>query len=595
MAVAASFDGAAFRRFPLAIAMQTVATVLVVGVVNGWLADLGDADWMRAIAGLSTGALFALAGNLFLESRPERRAEGIVLAYVVPLVVAGAFQVHDTANFAPTLLPAVGMLWASVAAFTGQPAERIELQNRFWWLNHRAFATLLLALAGLALLALGCLVIQQSVAALFDIELDDVFWKGILPIAAFLLAPVYWLSTLPRLSDYDPKDLFEPDFITKAVGFLGQFVLAPILIVYAAILLVYAGQIALARALPHGMLGWMVLGFTVAGAATWLLLYPPFMADRLVVRLFRRSWFWLTVVPLVLLAIAITVRVLAYGLSTDRMLLIGGGLWAATLTVLFLFRRGDIRQIPAVAATILALLSVGPWNIENGPRVDQARRLDATLAEATDQTHPTWSADELATARSAVEALIGTPAGRNALAEVLAAHDIPYDGTSGDTAKLVASFPGAALAAAATPGASIGPSTTTHLQRPADLPIDITQTPLYLGPLAVWRGGAAPAGGLSFTLQDGNKLEVANADGQKTTIDLGRWGADRTAGGFNPASVDFDLGDRHYRLIADGLDLFGPNAGPQSVTYVTGVLFSGPLKPPRPAPGQKAAPSRATP
>lgn len=599
MAVGASFDGAAFRRFPLAIAMQTVATVIVVGVANGWLASADAAGWTRAIAGLTTGALFALAGNLFAEGRPERRGEGIVLAYVVPLVVAGAFQLRDTTNFAPVLLPAVGLLWASVAGFTGQPAERIELQNRFWWFNQRAFASLLLTLAGLALLVVGCFVIQQSIFTLFTIALDDVFWKGIVPIVVWLLAPVYWLSTLPRLSDYQARELFEPDFVARAVSFLGQFVLAPILIVYAAILLAYAVEIALTRTLPHGMLGWMVLGFVVAGAATWLLLYPPFMAEKLVVRLFRQGWFWLTLVPLALLVIAITVRVLAYGLSPDRLLLIGGGIWAIALTALFLSRRGDIRQIPAVAAIVLALLSIGPWNVDNGPRVDQARRLDMAIAQAADGAHPSWSPDELAVARSAIDALIATPAGRIVLQDVLAAHDIAYDGDMADTAKLVASLPGAALAVETPAGAAAaGPKSTIHVQRPAGTPIDLGGTPLYLGPLAVWRSGPTELGGLDFVLGDDNKLEIADTAGHKVSLDLAPWAGDRTAGGFARSSLDFELGDRHYRLVADGLDLFGPESGPQTVSYVTGVLFAAQqLKPATPSPvtGSKPAGAKATP
>jgi hypothetical protein len=314
----------------------------------------------------------------------------------------------------------------------------------------------------------------------------------------------------------------------------------------------------------------MVLGFTVTGAATWLLLYPPFLASRIVVRVFRLSWFWLTLVPLALLVVAIVVRVLAYGLSPDRLLLIGGGLWAAVLTGLFLFRRGDIRQIPAVAAIVLALLSIGPWNIDNGPRVDQARRLDAAISDAGGP-HPSWTPDQLASARSAISALVGTQAGRATLAEVLAAHDIAYDGTLGDADRLVASLPGVAASPAA---AAESPKSVTHVQRPAGAPVDLAQTPLYLGPLAVWRSGPAALGGLEFTLTEDNRLEISDGNGGKVSLDLAPWAADRQAGGFAQPGIEFELGDRHYRLVADGLDLFGADTGPQIVSYLAGALFA---------------------
>jgi hypothetical protein len=49
----------------------------------------------------------------------------------------------------------------------------------------------------------------------------------------------------------------------------------PLLVIYALILLAYAAQIAITQKLPQGMIGWMVLGFVVTGAATWLIVHPP--------------------------------------------------------------------------------------------------------------------------------------------------------------------------------------------------------------------------------------------------------------------------------------------------------------------------------
>ena len=89
---------------------------------------------------------------------------------------------------------------------------------------------------------------------------------------------------------------------------IGKFILIPLLLAYAAILLVYAVQIVITRQLPEGMLGWMVLGFVTAGAGAWLVLHPEFLRDSIIVRFFRRWWFWLTIVPLILYFVAVQVR-----------------------------------------------------------------------------------------------------------------------------------------------------------------------------------------------------------------------------------------------------------------------------------------------
>src|SRR5690606_31332160 len=160
--------------------------------------------------------------------------------------------------------------------------------------------------------------------------------RWVVPVVLGFLVPFYWLATLPRLADHDPLQLERPDVVATAGGFAAQFIAAPLLLIYATILHAYAVQIAATQSLPQGLLGWMVLGFVVAGAAAWLVLHPPFLRERPVPRLFRRFWFWLTLIPLVLLAVAIFVRLDAYGLTMERVLVALGGLWAALLAVVFL-------------------------------------------------------------------------------------------------------------------------------------------------------------------------------------------------------------------------------------------------------------------
>jgi len=570
-----------FRRFPLAIALETGATAVLVALVNEWVPHDIDDSWMRALGGLTTGAIFAMAGALFRESRPDQRTAGIFLAFVLPPIVAASTQIRDTTNFVPYLLPLIGVFWLSVAAFTdAHRAHGDDQQHRFWWLNHRAFTSAALAVAGLMLVVMGCFALQSALSILFRLETRDIFWRFILPVAGGLLAPVYWLSTIPALDGYEPKSLSEPDFISRAIGFLGQFIMAPILIAYAAILLAYTVEIAVTQQFPQGMLGWMVLGFITTGAATWLLLYPPFMRERMVVRFFRRFWFWLTIVPLALFAVALWTRVAAYGLTPERIILLAGGAWGALLTLIFLLRRGDIRMIPALAGLICLLLSLGPWNVENGPRADQAQRLDAALSQAGANgkgSRPQWPAGVIDRAKSAVAYLINDQQGRVELLRVLARHDIAYDGNSTDSAAL--------LASAGVPAEEpVSTETSIDVVRGAITPpTDLTATPFYLGPVMVYAGSTADIAGRHFGLVDGNKLKVSDAAGNEQTVDLDSW-VNEQGSTFETPSIDFDLGGLHYRLAMDKMTTLGPDGGGhRTANNLTGTLFvssaAAPLKP----------------
>lgn len=371
------------RRFPLAILLSALAALIFVAFNNDLLTTDNEA-WERATIGLMTAGAFAVAGRLFAESRDDHPWLAIFLSFVLPVVVALLFQVRDSFYAAPFLLFPVSGLWMSVAAFTswGERDQRDDIQNRFWWLNHRAVITGVIALAGFLLIAGGMLVIDRSLALLFNIDTSALLIDTVLPVFGLFFAPVYWLSTIPALDDFEQTDLTEPDFLSRAIGFLGQFVLTPLLLIYAAILFAYTVQILIQQQLPEGTLGWMVLFFVVAGAANWLVLHPPFMRAHKLVQLFRSYWFWLTLLPVGLYALAVWTRIGAYGLTDERMLLIAGGLWAALVTLAFLSQRfADIRLIPGIAALVLLILSVGPCNMQQAAIWDQSRRLEAALQE----------------------------------------------------------------------------------------------------------------------------------------------------------------------------------------------------------------------
>ena len=574
-----------WRRFPLAVPLQVLATLVALAVINDWLSSR-DEFWARAFGGLATGAAFSVAGNLFAESRLDRRRLGLVLAYVVPLAVVALCQVRDSTNFVPYLLPVISIFWMSVAGFLriGKGVDAAAQQDRFWWLNHRAFTSAVLAVAGFVIVSIGFFAIEQSLSILFGLRTGDVFEKGVLPVAGLLLAPVYWLATLPRLDEYEPGSLVEPDFISRAIGFLGQFILAPILIAYAAILLAYAAQIALSRQFPNGMLGWMVLGFTSSGAATWLLLHPAFLRGRLLVGFFRRAWFWMTIVPLGLFAVAVGMRIGAYGLTVERMLLVAGGVWAGALTLAFLLGRGDIRFIPGVAGLLFVVLSIGPWNLVNAPRVDQALRLERALTEAGASGKggaPHWTPETADDAKGAIGYLSGEPEGRRLLARVLSRHAYDYDGVATDTSALVASL-GFPATSTGLPNAG----SSSHVERAGDAPpIDLTATPFYLGPVSCWVGADEIVGGRHFRLVAGNRLTVTGSANATVTVDLDAWTNAQGRNTLETPTIDFDFEGRKFRIAVEAIDITGPDgAGPQTLTYLTGSLFSAAAVPAKSTP-----------
>jgi hypothetical protein len=567
-----------WQRFWFAILLALANTLVVIGALNG-VSWLQDEQWMRAALGLATGAVVAVAGVYFRESRPTARVAGLVLAYVLPLAAVGAFQVTDTAWLVPWALPAISLLWLSVSPFTRieRGAPRAEQQDRFWWINHQAIATAVIAAAAALIIGLGIAAIERSLSILFGFETGEIFYKAVLPFVGLFLAPVYWLATLPKLADFRAGELDRADFLPLSIGFIGQFILVPLLVIYALILLAYAAQIAITQKLPQGMIGWMVLGFVVTGAATWLIVHPAFMRSRPLVRLFRGWWFWLTLAPLALFFIAVWVRVDAYGLTAERILLLAGGVWAAVLALVFIVGRGDIRLIPALAGFILLLLSVGPWNYSYLSQGTQAMRLDALVmnAGADKSASPPrgdWSAEEVAEARGIIDYLAGSREGQRAVREVMGKYGVTWDPAQ-DGSYVVLEALGISQ-----PTTNGEPRFATLFRNFDGEPVDVTATPYLIRPVGLYGDTAVDLPPLRFTMT-GGAIRVGPAgrvDADLQPLDLTTWLAQQNTGSLVTPWIDFAVAGRSYRLVLQSisLDRGEDNAGPTVLNSLEGQLFS---------------------
>jgi len=567
-----------WQRFWFAILLALANTLVVIGALNQ-VAWLQHEQWMRAAAGLATGAVLAVAGVYFSESRPTARIAGLLLSYALPLAAIGAFQVTDTAWIVPWALPAISLLWLSVSPFTRieRGAPRAEQQDRFWWVNQQAIATAVIAAAAALIIGLGIAAIERSLSILFGLETGQIFYNTVLPFVGLFLAPVYWLATLPRLSAYRAGELDRVDFLPLSIGFIGQFILVPLLVIYALILVAYAAQIAITQKLPQGMIGWMVLGFVVTGAATWLIVHPAFMRSRPLVRLFRAWWFWLTLAPLVLFFIAVWVRVDAYGLTAERILLLAGGVWAALLALVFIVGRGDIRLIPALAGAILLLLSVGPWNYSYLAQSTQALRLEALVmnAGADKSASPPrgdWSAEEIAEARGIIDYLTGSREGQRAVREVMGKYGVTWDAAQ-DGSYVVLEALGISQ-----PSTDGDPRLATLFRDFDGAPVDVTATPYLIRPVGLYGDTAVALPPLRFVMS-GGAVRVGPAgstDEDLQPLDLTAWLARQSSGFLVTPWIDFTVAGRGYRLVLQSasFDRGESDAGPYVLNGLEGQLFS---------------------
>ncbi|MCW2309220.1 DUF4153 domain-containing protein [Rhodobium gokarnense] len=366
-------------RFPVAVAGFAVLTVLAIMKAHEEVpAPLVDAI-EKVLFGLAVGGLYAVAGTLFGEARRlgALLGQGIALA-----LYAGALAVVlGTGDLGPGDLFFLGaaVLLVGLAPYLARKADL----DGFWLFNQQAFIGAVFALFGALMFFLGVLLIEQSIKILFGLGSGDLAFKILLPVSLCFLAPVAWLAMLPVAGTLEKAEGLSA-LVVSPVHVLNRFVLVPLLTVYAAVLLAYAAQIVVSGELPKNQIGWMVSGFGAIGALSFLVLFGeratvgPFFAG------FRRFWFPATIIPVILLAIAVWLRVDAYGLTPERIFLVLVALWLALMALVFTatLGRADIRLIPGILAVLFLLGSLGPLSPEALTARSQTARILAMLTEA---------------------------------------------------------------------------------------------------------------------------------------------------------------------------------------------------------------------
>lgn len=561
------------RRLPVPALFILAATILGLALINEVIVADPDDFWARLMAGLIIGAAAATGTTLFLEQRTLSAPMRAVAIWATAIVSFALLQIDNTALIFPYPLPVVALLWLALSPSLRRGPEG---EGLFWWTNALAIPTAIIALAIGAIITLGLFAIDWSLSRLFGANIYWIFEQWLIPAVWLLLIPLYWLSTVPPIDGFRPAALNRAqDIPSWPIAAIGHFVLIPFTLVYAAILHAYALQIALAGALPDGIIGVMVIGYQLAGLMTWLLVYPAFMRDKALVRLFRRIWFWVSIIPLALLALAIWERFAAYGLTPRRVLLIAFALWAGVLCLIFLWKRGraDIRLIPGLAAILLALLSLGPISPEGLSRWQQTDRLATLLTGAATDTGFVWQPQNERAARAAFDYLVSDARSSAPVADLVdrLGLDVDADRANSNALRTALGLSGPRL---------LERDTITYTQLSSTTPaeaIDLRSTPYYLGWGNIFeRQTNPPLSGFSVFL-DGSALTITAPSGEVATADLLDWMDRQDDSEILDAKLSVALGEGVLTVLIQELSAMTRSEGDTPTTRVQRlqiVLFS---------------------
>jgi len=354
----------ALRRFPLTMAAAIIAVIVVMMILQKNESDLLPKIWMMAQLGIPLFTALATLSEVHQWPWKGRggllQIAGIALLFMygwsLPDVGEPGFEIVHLLRY--TILLFAAHLFVSFAPYMNQ----ISVAN-FWEYNKQLFANLIVGAAFAFILWGGLSLAILAIDQLFQLKVDYKIYAHLLVLLLGIFNTTFFLYHLPRNFEFTDQDLS----YTLVFKTLSKYILIPIVTLYFLILYAYSAKILFTWSLPIGWVASLVIGFSIAGILTYLLNYMLPVYDPSPVAIQYRRWFWWGMLPMVvLLFVAISRRIMDYGITEERFFVAHIGVWLLLTGSYFAISKTDNIKFVPISLTIFGLIAVlGPFSAFN--------------------------------------------------------------------------------------------------------------------------------------------------------------------------------------------------------------------------------------
>ena len=272
-------------------------------------------------------------------------------SWIVPLItVFTIWQVNDNADFYGYSPKFWGAQFIVLLILCGFPFVRNN--QAFTYRNFTTLYYITSSIAGWGLVSGLVAAILASISTLFNIDFSEWFQKHLYSsITAFCL-PLFFLVFQQRQENTEMT-------LNRGFEILVNFILAPALMIFTALLYAYVGKIILAGALPKGMVSNIALPYLVGGLGVYALRSISVKANW---DSFFKFFPYLSIVPIVLLWLAIDRRISAYAWTEQRIYLVA---LASAITIAYaILIIPKIRQYRLISVVVMIAIFAMTWVVK---------------------------------------------------------------------------------------------------------------------------------------------------------------------------------------------------------------------------------------
>ena len=329
-------------RYPMVLTMALIGAIAAVTSL-----DLNGSEHQFMAAKLAITACLGISLMFALKMISQRIGKEFLLQILgTAFLLVFFFILPDrekdfTERYAFVLIPTFIMshLLVSFGAFLGEKRE-----INFWQYNKNLFINIFLTAVFTGVLVGGVMLAILAVEKLFDLNFDE----NLYPKTFFFLTILGSCFIFLIFNDKGLPQLESDNTYPQILKFFTQFVLIPLLIIYAVILYFYSAKILINWELPRGWVSYLILAYSVVGILALLLVHPlKDDSTKSWVKIFSKIFYYTLVPLIVLLFVAIFTRILEYGYTEPRYFVLTLALWLTSVVLYFIFsRKSTIKFIP---------------------------------------------------------------------------------------------------------------------------------------------------------------------------------------------------------------------------------------------------------
>lgn len=354
--------GATLKRFPFVIAIAAIGAVVVIWLIGLPWQEREHYQWLTKLGMVCMlGIPVFIAVTTFSEGRGIPSTQKNLLNAAALLLLALYYFLLDDRfpreDSEPLLRYLLFVLAAHLLVSFAPFIQKGSLSD-FWEYNKNLFLRFLLAALFSAALFAGLSIALLSLDNLLGIEIDDDCYAQLWFFIAGVFNTWFFVAGIPKRDEMYGAEKEFP----RGLKIFAQYILIPLVSIYIIILYLYTGKIILEWQLPNGWVSNLVLGYSIAGIFSLLLLYPIRNdANHRWIQLFSRSYYIALMPLIILLGLSIWVRISAYGITVNRYFVVVLALWLTGMVAYYLISdTKSIKVIPVSLCIIVIFASFGP-------------------------------------------------------------------------------------------------------------------------------------------------------------------------------------------------------------------------------------------